>query len=213
MELAFPHGAFPPIVAYQLGDAYFVVDGHHRVAIAKQRGVEFIDAEVTKLQSRFAIPSDADIGRIIMLEQQKLFSEESGLDRARPEANIEFSRPHGYVELLELIKSYGYDVIVDRKEVVSLEDIAARWYDDVYLPAVQAIRNAQLAELFEDATEADLFLVIWQRRRALFPHRGGMGLDEAARMTREDVAKPKGGKARAAAKKLAGRNQPGRAAD
>src|SRR5262245_43750608 len=40
VEQAFPDAAFPPIVVYRLGDAYFVIDGHHRVAIARQNGME-----------------------------------------------------------------------------------------------------------------------------------------------------------------------------
>lgn len=36
----------PPIQVYQLGQHYFVQDGHHRVSVARARGQEFIDAEV-----------------------------------------------------------------------------------------------------------------------------------------------------------------------
>src|SRR5215211_7196409 len=36
----------PPIQLYKVGDVYFVKDGNHRVSVAKERGVEFIDAEV-----------------------------------------------------------------------------------------------------------------------------------------------------------------------
>ena len=185
IELAFPQGAFPPIVVYRLGQMYFVVDGHHRVAVAKHRGVEFIDAEVTKLHPRFEIPPGADIGHLILLEQARMFMEESGLERARPEAGIQFSRPDGYVELLELVKTHGYHVMVERGEVVPVEEIAADWYDWIYLPTTEAIRRERLSELFPEATEADLFLWIWQRRRALFPERGGMTLEEAVRVTRE----------------------------
>lgn len=49
---AFPNGDFPPIVVYRVGEAYFVVDGHHRVAIARQRGMETIDAEVLCVYQR-----------------------------------------------------------------------------------------------------------------------------------------------------------------
>lgn len=31
---AFPDGGYPPIVAVKLGDTCFVIDGHHRVALA-----------------------------------------------------------------------------------------------------------------------------------------------------------------------------------
>lgn len=37
----------PAIRLRQLGDSYYVVDGHHRVAIARERGMLAIDAIVT----------------------------------------------------------------------------------------------------------------------------------------------------------------------
>ena len=36
----------PPISLYKIGDAYFVRDGNHRVSVARQLGVEMIDAEI-----------------------------------------------------------------------------------------------------------------------------------------------------------------------
>lgn len=36
----------PPIIVYKVGNEYYVLDGNHRVAIAKELGIEFIDAEV-----------------------------------------------------------------------------------------------------------------------------------------------------------------------
>lgn len=44
-----PQGAFPPIILQRIGDAYFVVDGHHRVALAHELGRTAIDARVTTL--------------------------------------------------------------------------------------------------------------------------------------------------------------------
>ena len=104
MEQAFPDSGFPPIVVYQLGDAYFVIDGHHRVAVARRQGVETIDAEVTELEARWHLPADADIVELIHAEQERTFMEESGLAEARPEARMRFSRPVGYVELLETVQ-------------------------------------------------------------------------------------------------------------
>lgn len=184
VEKAFPEGDFPPIVVYELDGRYFVVDGHHRVAVAKRSGVDVIDAEVTRLIARYKMPEDADIGEIIRAEQEHMFMEESGLARARPEARIEFSRPTGYPELLELIKAHGYHVMVDRDEIVEIDEIVGDWYDWIYTPTVNAIRAEGLPELLE-GTEADLFLWIWQRRRALFPEFGGMTMQEAVRHARQ----------------------------
>jgi hypothetical protein len=37
----------PPVALIQVGDVYYVRDGHHRISVAKALGQEAIDAEVT----------------------------------------------------------------------------------------------------------------------------------------------------------------------
>lgn len=39
----------PPVALYKVGDAYFVVDGNHRVAVARASGRESIEAIVTEI--------------------------------------------------------------------------------------------------------------------------------------------------------------------
>ena len=48
----------PPIQLYQLGQVYFVRDGNHRVSVAKMQGKEFIDAEVTEIQTNIDITQE-----------------------------------------------------------------------------------------------------------------------------------------------------------
>jgi ParB-like nuclease family protein len=193
VEAAFPEGNFPPIVVYEVEGSYFLVDGHHRVAIAKQRGMESIDAEITKLETRYPLPPDADIGRIIHLEQERTFMEESGLDRARPEARIELTRPQGYLELLDDVRVHGYFLMRERGQPVPDEEIAGDWYDWVYLPVVEAARGAGLFSLFPAATEADLFLWLRQKRRALYPQHGPISNEEVARLAREEEERARRG--------------------
>lgn len=193
VEGSYPQGDFPPIVVYELDGRYFVVDGHHRVAIARQRGIEYVDAEITRLRSRWPLPPDADIAAIIMAEQERRFMEESGLERARPEARIEFSRPQGYIELLEHIKIHGFHLMMERGEPCTMEEIAGDWYDRVYLPTVEAIHRENLHELWPRATDADLFLWVGQRRRELFPERDDLGIEDIVRVARQDVPRSRRG--------------------
>jgi hypothetical protein len=186
VERAFPDGTFPPIVVYELDGSYFLEDGHHRVAIAKQRGAEFIDAEITQLRTRSPLPPEADIGLLIHIEQERLFRDESGLQEARPKASISLTRPHGYLELLELVRVHGYHLMKERGEVVSDAEIAADWYDHVYLPVMEAAREASLDELFP-GTDGDVFLWLHHHRLALYPERGGISNEEVARLAREEV--------------------------
>jgi hypothetical protein len=49
IDRAFHRGeTLPSVSLYKLGGFYFVLDGHHRVSVARYHGVEWIDAEVTE---------------------------------------------------------------------------------------------------------------------------------------------------------------------
>jgi hypothetical protein len=185
LELAYPDGSFPPIVVYELNNLYFVVDGHHRVAIARQKKIDFIDAEVTELHPRRELPEGLDLGRVIFAEQERIFLEESGLEASLPDVRIEFSKPDGYPELLELIQMYGYRLMLDRDEVIPPPVAAEHWYTNIYTPAVNAIRDERLHETFPRATEADLYLLVHQRRLAMFPERGYVSMEDMARELKE----------------------------
>jgi hypothetical protein len=194
VEESHPEGDFPPIVVYEIGSRYFVVDGHHRVAIARQRGIEMIDAEITQLRSATELPPDADIASIIMAEQHRRFMEESGLETARPDATIEFSRPQGYIELLEHIKIHGFHLMMERQRPCPMEEIAGDWYERVYVPTVQAIHREGLRELLPTATDADLYLWVGQRRRELFPEWSEpLDIVGAVRAAKDAAPKPRRG--------------------
>lgn len=47
LRSAFGDGPMPAIEVYEVGGAYLIEDGHHRVALARERRADFIDAEVT----------------------------------------------------------------------------------------------------------------------------------------------------------------------
>lgn len=186
LERAFPTLGFPPISVYQVNDIFFVIDGNHRVALAKQKGAEFIDAEVTKIHADVEIDEEIDFDRIIYLEQSRRFMQQSGLARARPTARIDFSRPHGFVELLDVVKAHGYDLMLSRGEVLRPDEIAADWYDGVYLPAIEAIRWENLAELEAGSTDGDLFLWVLARRRQHDVEHGQLSFEDAARAVARD---------------------------
>ena len=186
LERAFPSLGFPPISVYQVNGLYFVIDGNHRVALAKQKGAEFIDAEVTEVLTDIDIDENIDFERIVYLEKARRFMQQSGLERSRPMARIEFSRPQGFVELLEVVKAHGYDLMMERNELLAPDEIAADWYDRVYLPAIEAIRWEKLLELEAGSTEGDLFLWVLQRRRKHDPERGEQSFEDAARQAAHD---------------------------
>ena len=60
----------------------------------------------------------------------------------------------------------------------------ADWYDHVYLPGVAALRREELPEVYAYRTDADLFLWVYKRRRALRVDCPETDFEEAARDAR-----------------------------
>src|SRR5919106_570250 len=148
LQGAFADGAFPPIVTVKLGEAYFVIDGHHRAALARRGRAEMIDADVTELIARVPLPAEADMLEVVLLELERIFLEDSGLAEARPGVRISVSRPAHYLELLENIQVHGYHLMRGRGRVLENAEIAADWYEATYMPTLAAIERLSLDRLY-----------------------------------------------------------------
>jgi hypothetical protein len=179
LSQAFPDGGFPPIVAVKLGETYFVVDGHHRVALARRGGGSEIDADVTELVARVPLPAGADMREVVLRELERVFVDESGLAQARPGVRVGASRPALYLELLENMQVHGYHLMRERGAVLEDAEIASDWYERVFAPVLALDRSSLHREL-RDAGDADLFLLLHERRREAFPSCGCPPLAETA---------------------------------
>jgi len=203
VERAFPDGGFPPIEVYGVGESYFVIDGHHRVAVAKQRGATRIEAEVTRLATQMPLPPDADIPLLIHLEQQRLFLEESGLAEARPDVRIDCSRPSAYLQLLDRVRVHGFHLMRERGRAVPLGEIAADWYDWLYVPVLEAFRAEGFLEQFPEALPGDLYLWAHERLREVLPERTGASIEEVVHDASAEARRRFRARIRRAAKRLA----------
>jgi hypothetical protein len=164
---AFPDGMVPAISVYEVGGMYFVVDGHHRVALAHQLQMDYIEAEVTSITTSYALTPDVDIRQLIHTEQHRIFKERSRLLVRHPEAKIMFSRPSGYGQTLDLVEAHAYQLSVRAGQLVPLEDATADWYDTDYRPATAAIHQARLPQAYRHATKGDIYLWVEAKRREL----------------------------------------------
>jgi len=179
----------PPIDVYQLGDAYFVVDGNHRVSVARQNGATTIQAYVTPFRSRVPITPDFRAADLIIRAEQAAFLEQTCLDEARPGADLTLTEAGGYQILREQIYVHGYYQELELGRPVSFEEAAASWYDNVYMPAVQIIRERGLLRDFPGRTETDLFLWLSEHRAELAAQ---LGWEVSAERAAADLAARRG---------------------
>jgi ParB/Sulfiredoxin domain len=190
---AFPDGDFPPIVVEKLGDAYFVIDGHHRVAVARARRMATIDAEVTELTARWHLSADPDCLEFVHAEQERIFMVESGLANVRPELRLRFTRPLGYRQLLETIQLHGYRLMLDAHRPLPRGEIALDWYSRVYLPALEFVDCELFDVVCPHATASDRFLWLNEQQRELSLDHGDQQLTDVVRLASEQIAQRRRG--------------------
>jgi hypothetical protein len=164
---AFPDGAMPPISVYEASGLYFVSDGHHRVALARADGAEFIDAEVTALRLSHEITADVDVLTLVHTELRRQFMEQTALADSHPEADIVFSRPSGYWELRDLIEARAFEISTRAGSLMPMPDAAADWYDTCWVAAQKAIDNTDMRRQRSFNTPGDLYLWVHYKLREL----------------------------------------------
>jgi len=157
----------PPVLLYKIGEVYFVVDGNHRVSVAREQGQEFIDAEVRECHVKVPVTPDLQPEDLELLGDKVEFIERTNLDRLRPKANIETTILGGYERILEHIAVHRYFMGLDFKRDVSEAEAVEHWYDTVYLPVIAVIRENRLLEEFPGKTEADFYLWTMDHRHYL----------------------------------------------
>lgn len=168
----------PPIKLYKVGDVYFVLDGNHRVSVAREHGATYIDAEVEEALTRVPVTeADIDGDTLEMLGEYQNFLERTRLDKLRPEQHIRISVAGGYQHLLEHIAVHRYYMGLESKHPISEDDAVVDWYDNVYMPIVNAVREQDILKDFANRTEGDLYLWVIDHQHYLREHARQEGRD------------------------------------
>ncbi|GAB4485541.1 MAG: universal stress protein [Anaerolineales bacterium] len=158
---------WPPIEVYQVGEVYFVLDGNHRVSIARQEGWEKIEARVIEVKTNVPLTPDVRPDDLIIKSEYAEFLDETELLRLRPDADLSVSVPGQYAKLREYIQVHRYYMGLDLQRDISYEEALTHWYDTEYLPLVNIIRERGLLRWFPGRTETDLYLWVSEHRAAL----------------------------------------------
>jgi hypothetical protein len=155
--------ALPPIQVYEIGGLYFVRDGNHRVSVAKSQGVEFIDAEISSLNSEIKFHSrmsKREMIKAIVEYEKKLFYQKTKLDALRPCCVLEFTSVGRYDEILMHINVHKYYLNEDKEDEIPFEEAMLSWYDRVYMPIITSIEKENALSRFPRRTPADLYVWI-----------------------------------------------------
>ena len=148
----------PPIEVYQVGEAYFVRDGHHRVSVARQLGADQIEAYVTEVRTKAPLTPDMDLDDLARQARYVEFLERTSLDALRPGADLVAGDAEAYDILEQHIALHRYVLAVERGAEVTYAEAVGDWYDQVYAPVAAVIREQAVIRGFPGRTEADIYL-------------------------------------------------------
>lgn len=169
-----------PIDVYQIDQAYFVLNGNHRVSVARQIGATTIQARVIEVHTKVPLSPDIRPDDLIVKAEYTEFLERSRLDKLRPEADLSLTVPGRYQALETHIEAHRYFMGLDQKREIPFTEAAVHWYDNAYLPVIQVIREQGVLWDFPKRTETDLYLWLWKHRARLEKELGWQIDDKSA---------------------------------
>jgi nucleotide-binding universal stress UspA family protein len=132
--------ALPAVELYKLGSGYYIVDGNHRVAAARELGQADIDADVTEF-----VPLDDDAA-------QRVFAERRAFERHTGVREIESAHVPGTFPALSRL----FDEFADDAALPDPSEKGRRWYNQIYDPLARAIAENDLLRHYPGEHTSDV---------------------------------------------------------
>src|SRR6266542_829443 len=153
-----------PVEVYKVSEVYFVMDGNHRVSIARQEGWKVIDAHVIEIQTQIPLTPDVQPDELIIKAEYADFLEQTGLSKNPDFMDLRITIPGGYQNLLDEICVCRCQIQEEDQKECSLQDSAASWYGEIYLPFDEAVRERGMMRWFPNRTVTDLYVWMVEHR-------------------------------------------------
>ncbi len=157
----------PPIQLYKVGDIYFVKDGNHRVSVARERGVEFIDAEVIEGHVRVPLDSSMSPQELLLQAEYAEFLRRTDMDILEPDHDIRPTALGRYDVMWGHIEGHRAWLSAIWHRQATVHEAVRDWYAYIYMPIVRVVRDRGVLDAFPRLTEADIYLWVMKHRAEL----------------------------------------------
>ncbi|MBI1884398.1 MAG: ParB N-terminal domain-containing protein [Chlamydiae bacterium] len=184
----------PPVQVYQVNDKYFVIDGHHRVSVAKfEEKKEFIDADVIEIRFDFKLDplrkykvSTEGAQQFLITLEEEAFQKKTLLRNRILVYPLKVSELTSFGKLFEEIsdfkKTYEHGALISKDMIYA----SYGWYDKRFLPAVRTILEEKILEHFPKRTYTDLY--VWMNLHKYYLSQKA-GYDVGFDFTKKDFLK------------------------
>lgn len=177
--------SMPPISVYRIGDMHFVEDGHHRVSVARELGLETIDAYVTEIRTKVGAEGSFALRDLALKSHERLFFDRVPLP---PQARQRIQLPNKsrYADFAESIEAWGFRAMQAERRLIDRKEVAETWYREEYEPVVEMLREADLIP--PGKTEAEAYEAVSGLRYLLL--RTHNWDEETLKRLQEELSRP-----------------------
>jgi hypothetical protein len=133
--------------------------------VSRQFRQRFKDSPTRKLVN--ILKKSVWVDNLILEQERQEFEARTQLTELRPESQVSLTTPGLYDKLIEHIDVHRWYLGEQREQEVPLEDAVVSWYDKIYLPLVNFIREGGILEEFPGRTEGDLYVWILEQQAYL----------------------------------------------
>jgi hypothetical protein len=107
------------------------------------------------------------IDDMIRDKEYEAFLKRTRLREIRSQAEVLVSLPGKYEKILHHIDVHHYYLGLEWQRDVGYDEAVASWYDNVYMPVVESVREQDVLKNFPGRTVADAYIWIIEHREAL----------------------------------------------
>jgi hypothetical protein len=129
-----------PIEVFRLGELHFVIDGHHRVSVARAHGDTDIDADVREVQTKVPVSDELMLRDLLRTRHEREFDERVPLPPAA-RARIELSEAWRYEQLSKHVESWAFRASQAEGRLLSRVAAAEAWFREEYEPIADALEE------------------------------------------------------------------------
>jgi hypothetical protein len=129
------------------------------------------------------------VNEALLQQEQAGFFRRTQINELYPEERFEATIPGQYERLLEHIRAHRWYLGEQRQQEVPFQEAVKSWYENLYRPLVEMVREQGILKDFPGRTETDLYLWIMSHRWFLQNSYGGdISVEQAAEQFVEDYA-------------------------
>lgn len=129
-----------PVDLVQLGELYFVLDGHHRVSAAKALGWDSLPARVTRVCTVAYAMCCLRAAHLPSKAAERRFLDRVPLpDDVR--RDLWLDEPADWARLADSAEAWAHRTRCSRPESLTMPELAAAWWREEVIPVLDRVRN------------------------------------------------------------------------